>query len=140
MNTQRILLLSYLVIGVLLALVIEHLLGGAVSGLRGMDFLSRSVWGTEMFWSLMIGIVVSVAAGVFCWNSPRVKVPATQVVEELQRVTWPSWAETRASTIAVIAASLVCAVLLGVFDYGWGMVTQAIYADATPAADTASKE
>ena len=140
MSTQRILLLSYIVLGVLIALVFQHLLGGPVAGLRYMDFLSREVFGTPMFWGLVIGGAISLGIAVFCWVDPRVKVPATQVVEELQRVTWPTWAETRASTIAVIAASIVCAVLLGLFDYGWGYVTRAIYAEASPSAQTTENQ
>jgi preprotein translocase subunit SecE len=140
MTTQRIMLLSYIVLGVLVALVFQHLLGGPLASVRGFDFLGRSVLGTDMFWALMIGGVFALGIAVFCWVDPRVKGPATQVVEELQRVTWPTMAETRASTIAVIAASIVCALLLGFFDYGWGYVTQAIYAEAAPTAQTTDKE
>ena len=45
----------------------------------------------------------------------------------MTRVTWPTAAETRAATYAVIVATLVCAVMLGFFDYGWGMLTETVY-------------
>ena len=46
---------------------------------------------------------------------------------ELQRVTWPSLRETRAATVAVIVASAVAAVILGVFDMVWSWLSAKIY-------------
>jgi len=48
------------------------------------------------------------------------------LVAELRKVSWPSLAETRAATIAVIVASLIAAVLLGVFDVLWQFLTDKI--------------
>ncbi len=42
-------------------------------------------------------------------------------------MTWPSWRETRAATIAVIVASFVAAAILGFFDYGWGALAAWVY-------------
>ena len=39
-----------------------------------------------------------------------------EVAGELMKVTWPTWYETRVSTIAVVIASLVAAVLLFCID------------------------
>lgn len=93
-----------------------------------LEFLRHEVAKTPGFWSYVVGFAIGGGIGLFCWRDPRVKEPATQVVEELQRVTWPTFAETRAATIAVIVATLVCAALLGLFDYGWHAVTARIYA------------
>jgi preprotein translocase SecE subunit len=140
MTTQRILLLSYLVTGVLVAFILQHLFGGPVAGIRGLSFLSRSVFETQMFWALVLGSAISIGVGLFCWFDPRVRVPATQVIEELQRVTWPTFAETRAATVAVIVATAICAVLLGLFDYGWGAVTKAIYSEASGGTPTSQSQ
>jgi preprotein translocase subunit SecE len=130
MTTQRILLLSYIVLGTLVALALQHLFGGPIANIHGLSFFSRTVANTDMFWALIAGFLVAGGLAAFCWVDPRVKVPATQVVEELQRVTWPTFAETRTAVIAVVVATAVCAVLLGAFDYGWGAVTKAIYSEA----------
>ncbi len=127
MTTQRILLLSYLILGVLLALVLEHLLSGSLGGIGALSFLNRTVFDTERLWSKVGGFVLAGGIAAYCWRDPRVKAPATQVVEEMQRVTWPTLAETRAATYAVIIATLVCAAMLGLFDYGWGALTERIY-------------
>jgi preprotein translocase subunit SecE len=127
MSTQRILLLSYLVLGVLVSLVFQDIFLN-LGNFSALDFLHTEVAKTPGFWSYVLGFALGGGIGIFCWRDPRVKEPATQVVEELQRVTWPTFAETRAATWAVIVATLVCAVLLGLFDYGWGAVTAQIYA------------
>lgn len=127
MSTQRILLLGYLVLGLVLALVLEQAVG-ALGGIGALAFLNRSLFGLEG-WNVatLIGFAVALGVGLFCWKDARVRGPAVQVVEELQRVTWPTMAETRTATYAVIVASLLCAVVLGMFDYGWGMLTQQVY-------------
>ncbi len=128
MSTQRILLLSYIVLGALLALVLENLLGslfGAVSFLGALNgqFLGIEGW----TYATLLGYGIALAVVLYCWRSPKVHVPAEQVVEELSRVTWPTIAETKAATYAVIVATLISAVILGFFDYGWGMLTTTLY-------------
>jgi preprotein translocase subunit SecE len=88
----------------------------------------------------VVGSALSIALTVYCWFSPKVRGPATQVIEELQRVTWPTWPETRAAAVAVVVASAVCAVLLGAFDYGWGAVTRAIYSEASGTSQTTQNQ
>ena len=43
--------------------------------------------------------------------SPRWRL-SLEVANELMRVTWPSWEETRVSTFAVVVASVVAALVL----------------------------
>lgn len=126
MTTPRILLLSYLILTVLIGLVLEQVVLGA-SGWSPFAFLNASVADVQYFWAKLLGFVLAIALGLWAWRSPRTKDPATQVVEEMQRVTWPTFAETRAATWAVVVATLVCAVILGLFDYGWGLVTHQVY-------------
>jgi preprotein translocase subunit SecE len=140
MSTQRTLLLSYIVLGGLLALVLAHFFGGPVAGLPRMGFLSANVFDQSMFWAYIAGAVTAAAVGVFCWFDLRVRGPATEVIEELQRVTWPTFHETRVSAVAVLVASAICAVLLGVFDQGWHVVTQAIYSDTAVATETSDSQ
>ena len=127
MSTQRILLLSYIVLGVLLGLVLEQGVS-ALGGIGALSFLNRSLFGLEGWtWATLVGFALALGIALYTWRDPRVHAPAIQVVEELQRVTWPTIAETRAATYAVIVATLVVAVMLGLFDYGWGMLTQQVY-------------
>ena len=128
MSTQRKLLLSFLILGVLLGLTLEHLLERLGAGVSFLSFLGRPFFGLEGWTaSTLIGYGLALATGLYCWRAPRVRQPAEEVVEELERVTWPTLGETRAATWAVIIATLVCAVILGLFDYGWGHLTQVVY-------------
>src|SRR5215470_1595122 len=66
-------------------------------------------------------VVISYLAGgrvlmLFCYLNPEVRRLSIEVATELMKVTWPSWAETRVSTIAVVVASGVAAILLFVID------------------------
>ena len=127
MSTQRILLLSFLVLTALVGLTLENLLGG-LSSLPYCDFLRQTLFGLEGWtFATVLGYALAASAAIYCWRAPNIKEPATQVVEEMTRVTWPTGAETRAATYAVVIATLVCAALLGAFDYGWGMLTESVY-------------
>jgi preprotein translocase subunit SecE len=44
--------------------------------------------------------------------NPKTKGLALEVANELMRVTWPSWEETRVSTLAVVVASVIAAAVL----------------------------
>lgn len=128
MSTQRILLLGYIVLGVLIGLTLDQLVGGLLGRVPALGFLSHELFGIEGWtWSTVLGFALALALALFCWKDERVRRPATQVVEELQRVTWPTASETRAATIAVIVATAIISIILGAFDYVWAFVTQRIY-------------
>jgi preprotein translocase subunit SecE len=108
-----------LVIGVFLTRVLEYGFGQA--GVN--DF---SVLGLTNL-SSAIGYGSAFAAAVLVWRIPRAQQASLDVALELGRVTWPSMRETRAATIAVIIASLVAALILGLFDAVWGQVATWVY-------------
>ena len=50
-----------------------------------------------------------------------------EVRQELSKVTWPSWNETKLATIVVIVTTLIIALVLGVLDLVWGALSSLIY-------------
>ncbi len=66
-------------------------------------------------------------AALLGYRSPRVHDLTTEVVTELQRVTWPTRKETGAATLVVLVTSIICAILLGLFDTMWSKLTDVIY-------------
>jgi preprotein translocase subunit SecE len=108
--------------------VIFLLLFGMVFGLFLAQILGL-VW-TRFSWSdtelivgipvskptLVLGYALSAALMVATLVVPRMKHASEEVANELMKVTWPSWGETRVSTVAVVVASLVAAGLLFVID------------------------
>jgi len=87
--------------------------------------LTRPLVG-DWTWSTVIGLGSCAAAAVYLWMNPRTHEVSLEIARELRIVSWPSFAETRAATIAVIVASVIAAVLLGLFDVFWQFLTDKI--------------
>src|SRR3954453_10508155 len=62
--------------------------------------------------SAIIGVVLGAVAAIVAWNNARFQEFGGEVIGELSKVTWPSWAEIRTSTAAVIIATLVFSLVL----------------------------
>src|SRR6267143_1507003 len=69
---------------------------------------------------------LTAATAVYLWTNPRTHEVSLEIVAELRKVSWPSLAETKAATIAVVLFSLIAAVVLGIFDVAWQWVTDKI--------------
>jgi preprotein translocase subunit SecE len=120
---KRIVAIAYvaaaLAVGVFLEKVIELVLAYA----RVNDFAVVGDWAL----STLLGFGLAAVAAVIVWRIPRTQSVSLEVALELQRVTWPSMRETRAATVAVIVASAIAAVILGVFDMVWSWLSAQIY-------------
>jgi preprotein translocase subunit SecE len=125
MNLQRFVNIAYVLAG-LAAWVICGQLFGAIFDLFSRDF-DQPIIGTEFLRSDLLGLICGVAAGVALKMNRAVNTWALEVANELKKVTWPSWEETRLSTVVVIITSIVMAIILGVFDMIWALVSTAIY-------------
>jgi preprotein translocase subunit SecE len=108
-----------LVLGLFLSRVLEDVfIQAGVNDFRILDLTSLSG---------AIGYGVALVAAILIWRIPRTQQVSLDVALELGRVTWPSARETRAATIAVIVASLIAALILGLFDYIWMHVANLVY-------------
>ena len=56
-----------------------------------------------------------------------VRTLATEIVNELAKVTWPTRKELSASTVVVIILSVIASIILGLFDFFWSWATDLIY-------------
>ena len=109
-DPKRLVIIFYLIAGVILALFLEHLLSAiwAQFGLPDPEFIEGLQWRA----TTLLGVLLSVATAIGCYLHPRIHQLSLEVASELMKVTWPSWAETRVSTVAVVVASLVAAIIL----------------------------
>lgn len=102
-------------------LVILGCIGYVVAQAAALIFSAVGVSNSEVFGGLtistLIGVVAAVGLGVFAWMNDRVQEVGQEVAGELRKVTWPTPPEIRAATIAVVVATLIAAVLLGVMDF-----------------------
>jgi len=110
MDPRRLVVISYLVFGIILALFFSHLLEMVFAQLNVANI--QVVEGAGIRLVDVLGVVIASGLGAYAWNQARVKTLSLEVATELMRVTWPSWQETRVSTFAVVVASLLAAVVL----------------------------
>jgi preprotein translocase subunit SecE len=106
MDPLRLVIIFYLLGGIILALFLGHLLGSVFAGAGWSDAELIEDWHL----SSVLGVVLSAGLAVFCFI--RFRGLSMEVASELMKVTWPSWEETRLSTIAVVVASLVASIIL----------------------------
>src|SRR3990167_7192839 len=110
MDPRRLVVVSYLVFGLILTLFLGRMVELLMAniGLGNTEIIT----GTGIKLADVMGFAITVAAAAYAWTNPRVKQLSREVATELMRVTWPSWEDVRVSTIAVVVASLVAALLL----------------------------
>ncbi|NNB88109.1 preprotein translocase subunit SecE [Corallococcus exiguus] len=113
-DPKRLVVIFYLVTGIVLALFLEHVFGLLWSrfGWSDVELFEGLGWRV----STLVGYVVALALVLAAYFNPRTHTLSIDVASELMKVTWPTWSETRASTMAVVVASLVAAVLLFCID------------------------
>lgn len=127
MDPRRLVVVSYLVFGVILTLFF----GRIVELLMAQLAISNGevLAGTGIKAADLIGFALTAGLAGYAWTNPRVKGLAMEVATELMRVTWPSWEDVRVSTLAVVVASLVAAVVL----FGMDTLSYKVMVDWLPA-------
>ena len=73
----------------------------------------------------ILGIVV--AGGLALYLKKRYGRQAMEIGNELAKVTWPTWKETKMATIVVIIVTIIIALILGAFDYVWAQLSSLVY-------------
>jgi preprotein translocase subunit SecE len=120
---KRIVAIAYVIAALALGVFLEKVIELVLAYGRVNDFAVLGDWSL----SAVLGFGLAAVAAVVGWRIPRTQTVSLEVALELQRVTWPSLRETRAATVAVIVASAVAAVILGVFDMVWSWLSAKIY-------------
>jgi preprotein translocase subunit SecE len=110
MDPRRLVVISLLVFGLILTLFFGHIIELLMGqfGVGNAEILS----GTGIKLADVLGFVITAGLSAWAWSNPKSKGLALEVASELMRVTWPSWEDVRVSTIAVVVASLVAALIL----------------------------
>ena len=76
--------------------------------------------------SELVAIVLGVGTYITLMRNTRVVQFADEVIDELNKVTWPEKDETVSSTVVVVGVTLFIAAALGLYDYVWAEVTQIV--------------
>jgi preprotein translocase subunit SecE len=125
MTNSRVVVIGYVVLGLAFGLFLEHVLIALFGAFSATQPLTRPLAG-EWTWSTVFGLALAAVTAIVLWRKPKTHDASLDIAAELRKVSWPSMAETRAATIAVIVASIVAAVLLGLFDVLWQFLTDKI--------------
>jgi preprotein translocase subunit SecE len=114
MDPKRLVVIFFLIAGLIFALFLEHVCGLIWARAGWSD--PTVIEGVDWQVSTLVGFVLAAALVVGAYLYPKTHALSHEVASELMKVTWPSWAETKASTLAVIVASVMAAILLFFID------------------------
>ncbi|WP_338866873.1 preprotein translocase subunit SecE [Myxococcus stipitatus] len=114
MDPKRLVVIFYLLAAIVLALFLERVFGMLWASFGWPDGVL--IEGSDWKVSTVVGYVTAVGLALLGYFHPKTHVLSLEVASELMKVSWPTWPETRTSTMAVVVASVVAAVLLFCID------------------------
>ena len=126
MNVSRYVNIGYGFLGLLAWVVFSKFFAFAL-GLISAD-LDKWLLGENFTVSTLCGLLVGVGTVAALKLHPTISTLSVEIANELKKVTWPNWNETKVATIVVLVTTLIIAAILGVFDLVWGALTSKIYA------------
>lgn len=125
MTNTRLVAFGYIALAAVSGFFLEHVLLQVFGSFAPTQPLTRPLAG-EWTWSTLIGLAIAAGAAIYLWMNQKTHDVSLEIASELRKTSWPSMAETRAATVAVIVASVVAALLLGFFDIVWQFLTDKI--------------
>jgi preprotein translocase subunit SecE len=114
MDPKRLVVIFLLLAGIVTGLFLEHVLGLIWARFGWSDPVL--IEGVDWQVSTLVGYLLAAGLAVFAWFNPKTHAVSIDIASELMKVTWPTWPETRTSTMAVVIASVVAAVILFCID------------------------
>lgn len=120
---KRYVAIFYVLAAIAAGKFLEKVFALIFSYARFNDAVVLEGWNTSTF----VGFAVAAVIAVVVWRIPKTQTVSLEIALELKRVTWPNLRETRAATIAVVVASFIASIILGVFDFIWGRLSALVY-------------
>ncbi len=77
--------------------------------------------------SFAVAAFLVVCLYIFLVTNKQVYGYLDEVVTEIKKVVWPQKKEIKGSTIAVIIITVICSVILALFDSAWSYVFKMVY-------------
>ncbi len=114
-------------------------LAGAVMAAFVFSKLGHAAWLTLAAWKpeqigeprdefvYLAAAIVGVGVALHYWRRKDARQYATEVAEELSKVTWPSKKEVQNSTFIVVLTTLFATVFFALMDQFWRFITDKVY-------------
>ena len=75
----------------------------------------------------LIGLILALGMTIIARRNERIHTFVMEAGNELSKVTWPSWPETKVATAVTIVVTVIIAVILEGFDYLWAALSSLVY-------------
>jgi preprotein translocase subunit SecE len=125
MNVKRYVNLGFVVGGLLAWAVFTPFCAWAIEMVY--PIWDKPLMGVEFRVSNLLGLVGALGLTTWAWTHDEIYTQAIEIGNELSKVTWPNWTDTKKATIVVVITTLIIAAILGTFDFVWSKVTELIY-------------
>jgi preprotein translocase subunit SecE len=112
MSVNRLVALFWIGATICVGIFFEKFLGDFVFGFFRLPNPTFFEWST----STLVGFALAVGIAAYCWWNLRIRELVFEVAVEVKKVTWPTRAETQRNVTAVLAMTVICALILGAFD------------------------
>lgn len=116
--------ISFILAGLLLWTVLDKGLT-ALWALAG--WINSPLLGATFTMTTLVALVIALVVTFVVWRHHTVNELSREVVQELKKVSWPDWLETRAATIVVIVFSFILAGILGGFDLIFASLSDGLF-------------
>ena len=127
MDAKRIVGIAYVVFAIVGVLFFTSLIEGVFAALRWSNPVLLGV--DQLSPASLVAFLVTAGIIVACCVNKRVYSGSLDIATELKRVTWPTLAETKVSTIAVIIVSAIASIIL----FGFDFISSKVMSDWIPA-------
>lgn len=97
---------------------------GLLFGVLGMR--NAHLLGKDFTTTTLLGAGAAVALLFWAWRSVQVRPVINEVADELSKVTWPTWDETKNNSKMTVVVTMLVAMILWVFDQVFGNLTSLI--------------
>ena len=105
-------------------LILWWVFGNVTESIYGfVEVTNRPVLGENLSQASLIGLGAAVLVTLGMWRNKNLYESGIHIAQELKKVTWPDWPDTKYATWVVIITTLIIAVILAVFDFTFQNLT-----------------
>ena len=91
----------------------------AMSNIRNVALLGK---GFTM--ATLVGAVVALAMLFWAWRHRRIRPMINEVGDELTKVVWPTWDDTKKNTVITVIVTIIISAILALFDLVFKWLTE----------------